>query len=323
MLRSALIFIVLSLAASNAVAQQRSFPTRPITLIVPFAAGGPLDAVARVISEEMARELGQPVIIENAVGAGGTIGAMRVAHALPDGHTLLIYHIGMATAPTLHKKTFALDPLKEFEPIGIINELPMVMIGRSGLAASTFEQLQVTANTTALQIAHAGAGSASHLCALLFSRLVKAKQNMVPYRGNAPALNDLIAGHVDLLCDATTTVAPYVETAKVAAFYVTSVERNATVPSVTSVRELRQPQLEMTIRNALYAPKGTSPSVIARLEQTLQRALQSEAIVAKLRSFGTRPNDPSVATAANLREHLALEIARWTPILEADAVAGQ
>ncbi len=310
-----------ALMLCTGAAQAQEYPTRNVTVIVPFTAGGPTDTVARLISEVMSRELGKQVIIENVGGAGGTLGAGRAAQASPDGYTLLLHHIGMATAPSLYRK-LAYDPVTSFDPIGQITEVPMVVASKKDLPPNNFKELAeyVKANKDTITYAHAGIGSASHLCGMMLLSALDTPLTTVPYKGTGPAITDLIGGQVDLICDQTTNTTNQIKSERIKAIAAVTDERLDIFPDLSTAKENGQADLVVGVWHGLYAPKGTPQAVIDKLSAALQVALQDEKVVTRFAELGTKPNTASEATPASLKEKLSSEIARWEPIIKAAGV---
>jgi tripartite-type tricarboxylate transporter receptor subunit TctC len=307
-------FLLLALA-SGAWAQ--SYPTKPVTMIVPFAAGGPTDTVARTIGIAMQNTLKQTVVVENVGGAGGTLGVARVARATPDGYTILIYHIGMATSPALYRK-LPFDPLKDFEYIGLVNEVPMTFIGRSTLQANNFKELLawIKANGNKVNYGNAGLGAASHLCGLLFMSAIQVDMTTISYKGTAPAMNDLLGGQIDVMCDQTTNTTAQIKGGKVKAYAVTSAKR---VPSLANLPTLQEEGLkgfEVSIWHALYAPKGTPKPVVDALVKANQDALKDATVKQRFADLGAEPVSMDKATPAYLQKFLVAEITKWGPIIK-------
>ncbi len=296
------------------------YPERPITIVVPFSAGGPTDTVTRLVAEAMSKDLGQQVVVENVTGAGGTLGAGRVAKAAPDGYTLLLHHIGMATSATLYRK-LAYKPLEAFEYIGLVTEVPMVIVGRKDLDPDDLKSLvdYLKANKDKVTYAHAGVGAASHLCGLLFMSKIGTALTTVPYKGTGPALTDLIGGQVDLLCDQTTNTTNQIKSGEIKAYATTSSERLAVLPDVPTAKE-QGLDIEVAVWHGLYAPKGTPKAIIDRLAASLQKALQNETVKSRFAALGTAPVPQDQAQPAALEAKLKGEIDRWRPVIEA---AGQ
>jgi putative tricarboxylic transport membrane protein len=306
--------------APGAIAQQQ-YPSRTITIIVPFAAGGPTDTVTRLVAEAMSRDLGQTVVVENAGGAGGTIGAQRVAQARPDGHTLLLHHIGMATTPTLYRR-LGYDPVNGFEPVGLVTEVPMTLVAKKDFPAGTLQEATavIRREKENLNYANAGIGAASHLCGLLLMKAVDAPMTTVPFRGTGPAMQELLSGRVDLMCDQTTNTTEQINSGAIKVFAVTTDGRVPSLPSVPTAAEAGLPDLQVTIWHGLYAPKGTPAAVTQRLSQALQTALRDERLVARFAELGTEPVAQDRATPDAHRRFWQAEIAKWRPIIQA---AGQ
>jgi tripartite-type tricarboxylate transporter receptor subunit TctC len=299
-------------------ATAQTFPTRPITMVVPFAAGGPTDTVARLIGQSMTQTLGQQVVIENVGGAGGTLGAARVAKATADGYTVLLHHIGHATSATLYRK-LPYDTIGDFEPIGLVTDVPMTIIAKKDLPPNNFQELvaYMKANKDKVSLANAGVGAASHLCGMLFQSAIQTVVTTVPYRGTGPAMNDLTGGHVDVMCDQTTNTTGQITAGAVKAYAVTSPARLANLPNLPTVGEAGMPQLEVAVWHGVYAPKGTPKPAIDRLVAALQTALQDATVKARFADLGTEPVALARATPDALRTHLKAEIDRWAPIIKA------
>jgi tripartite-type tricarboxylate transporter receptor subunit TctC len=299
----------------------QTYPARPITMIVPFAAGGPTDTVARLVAEAMGRDLGQTIIVENAGGAGGTIGAQRVALARSDGYTVLLHHIGMATTPTLYRK-LAYDPVGGFETIGLVTEVPMTLVARKDFPANTLAEAIaiIRKEGDGLNYGNAGIGAASHLCGLLLMKSVDKAMTTVPFRGTAPAMQELLAGRIDLMCDQTTNTTEQINSGAIKVFSVTTPQRVAPLPNVPTSREGGLPAFEVSVWHGLYAPKGTPPEIIDRLSKALQAALKDPKLIARFAELGTAPVAAEQATPAAHRAFWQADIAKWRPIIQA---AGQ
>ena len=306
------------LLAGTAATARADYPERAITMIVPFAAGGPTDTVGRLVAEAMTRELGQQVIVENVGGAGGTLGAARVAKAEPDGYTLLMYHIGQATSASLYRK-LSYDPINDFAPIGRVTDVPMTVIGRSTLEPSSAADLIgfIRAKKDELTLANAGPGSSSHLCGMLLMSALGVPMTTVPYKGTAPAMTDLLGGQVDLVCDQTTNTAGQIRAGKVKAYAVTTKERVAALPDLPTLDEAGLPGFEMSVWHGLWAPKGTPEPVIAKLVPALATALKDEKVIERMADLGTVPVPPEQVTPAALQAQTESEAAKWRPIIEA------
>jgi tripartite-type tricarboxylate transporter receptor subunit TctC len=307
--------IALSVAATCAAAQQ--FPSRPVAIVVPFAAGGPTDTVARVVAQAMEKPLGGTVIVENKPGAGGTIGAQDVARAAPDGHKLLVWHIGMATAPALYRK-LPFDPLKDYQYIGLINDVPMTLLVRPNLPVKDVTELTayIKANKDKVTLANAGLGAASHLCGLLFQQTIGIDVTTVPYKGTAPAITDLIGGQVDILCDQTTNTTEQIKGGKVKALALTAPRRLDTLKDLPTAAEAGLKGFELSIWHAVYAPKGTPQPVVDKLVAALQAALKDPGVNKRFADLGAVTVAPDRQTPDGLGKHLKAEIDKWSPIIK-------
>jgi tripartite-type tricarboxylate transporter receptor subunit TctC len=322
MLRRAILAAALAAALPGASlpAAAQAWPTRPVSVIVPFAAGGPTDAVARLISEAMAKELGQNVVVENVAGAGGTLGAARVAGARPDGYTLLLHHIGMATIPTLYRR-LPYDP-NAFEPIGLITAAPMTLVVRKDHPATTFQELVawIQEKKEDANLGNAGLGAASQLCGTLLQYLLQTPMTAVPFRGTGPAMTELLAGRIDLMCDQTTNTVEHIRAGNIRVLAVTTPERLAVLPDVPTTAELGMPQLQVTIWHGLYAPRNTPAAIIERASAALRAALRDEKVISRFAELGLTPEPAERAMPAAHRAFWQAEIAKWRPVLQA---AGQ
>ncbi|HEX6529546.1 MAG TPA: tripartite tricarboxylate transporter substrate binding protein BugD [Burkholderiales bacterium] len=312
----AVLFSALALAASaSAFAQQ--YPTRNISMIVPYAAGGPTDTVARVTAQAMGKPLGQTVIVENRPSAGGILGPEQVKNAKPDGYTILIHHIGMATTPTLYRN-LRFNPLTDFEPIGLINDVPMTIISKPQLPAKNFKEFldYIKKNKDKVSYANAGIGAASHLCGMLFMSAIDTDFLTVPYKGTAPAMNDLLGGQVDFMCDQTTNTTSQIKSGKVRAYAVTSAKRVPSLPDIPTLAEVGVKNAEVGIWHGLYAPKGTPKPVIDKLVSALQEALKDEGVQKRFADLGATTMPASQQNPAALAKHLKAEIDKWAPLIK-------
>lgn len=318
--------LTLALAMSGAA---WSFPTKPITFVVPFAAGGPTDTVARQLAEAMRKHLDNAtIVVDNAAGAGGTIGANKVARAAPDGHTLLVWHIGMAATPALYRK-LPYKPLEDFEYLGIINDVPMTLVGKPQLPANTYRDFEnyIRANQGKLNLGHAGLGSASHICGVMWQYAVKLDKSMatIAYRGTGPAMNDLIAGTIDVMCDQTTNTTQQIEAGRIKAFAVTTAKPLSDHPLLKhypTLQEMGLKDFNLTIWHGLYAPKGTPAPVLQKLNQALRAALKDPDFVKKQAELGAivaSERDKRV-TPEGHKAFVAAEIAKLKAVIDA---AGQ
>ncbi len=312
-------------AVSGAFAQ--AFPSKTITLVVPFAAGGPTDLVARQLAEALRKPLGgATIVVENAAGAGGTIGANKVARAAPDGHTLLVWHIGMAATAGLYRK-LPYKPLEDFEYLGMINDVPMTLLGAPKLPANTYRDFEnyIRANGGKLNLAHAGLGSASHLCGLMWQSAVKLDKSMttIAYRGTGPAMNDLIGGQVDVMCDQTTNTVPQIEGGRVKAFAVTTAKplsNHKLLKDYPSLQDMGLKGFNLTIWHGLYAPKGTPADVNQKLNDALKVALKDPEFIKRQEELGALVVTDKRLTPAGHKAFVAGEITKLKAVIDA---AGQ
>ena len=298
-------------------AAQDAYPSRTITMTVPFAAGGPTDTVARLVAEAMGRDLKQTVVIENVGGAGGTLGAARVALARPDGYAILMHHIGMGTTPTLYRR-LSYDPVNGFETVGLVTEVPMTVIARKNIAANTLAELTALMKRegTKINLANAGIGAASHLCGLLWQSAIATPVTTVPYRGTAPAMTDLVGGTVDVMCDQTTNTTEQIKAGSVRAFAVTTKNRLAALPDLPTVQEAGLPGMEVSIWHGIYTPRGTPAAINERLSNALRTALKDPHVVAHFAELGTAPVADAMATPKAHRDYWMADIAKWRPVIQ-------
>ena len=308
-----------SLASTAAMAQ--AYPTKPVTLVVGFAAGGPTDIVARSLAQSMTKTLGQAVAVDNKPGAGATIAGNIVAKAKPDGYTLFIHHNGMATAPALYRK-LPFNPLTDYEYIGQAVDVPMTLIGRQDLPVKNFDELVgwIKANKEKVNLANAGLGAVSHLCGTLFQQTIATDLTTVPFNGTAPALTALMGGHVDVLCDQTTQTIPHISAGKVKLFGVTTKSRISALPNTPSLHEQGLKDFEVVVWHGVYAPKGTPKPVIDSLTAALQAALKDPEVMKRMKDLGAEITPVSKQTPEGLRTHLSAEIEKWGKVIRA---AGQ
>jgi tripartite-type tricarboxylate transporter receptor subunit TctC len=305
------------ISGTLASAGAQDYPNNTITVIVPFAAGGPTDTVTRLVAESMSKSLGQQMIVENVGGAGGTLGAARLAKAEPDGYTLLLHHIGMATSATLYRK-LPYDPKAAFAPVGLVTEVPMVLVARKDFPPNTLQELitYVKENKDTVTYANAGVGAASHLCGMLFMQAIETPLTTVPYKGTGPAMTDLIGGQVDFLCDQTTNTTGQIKGGEVKAYGVFTDQRVAALPDLPTVKEGGLEGLSFGIWHGLYAPAGTPDAVISKLSEALKAALADPKVVERFAELGTAPVPADQATPAALQQKLLAEIDRWKPVIE-------
>jgi len=298
-----------------AAASAQEFPAKAVTMMVPYAPG-PTDTVARIVAQSMSKALGQSIIVENRPSAGGILAPEIVKNSRADGYTLLIHHIGMATVPALYRQ-LRFNPLTDFEYIGLVNEVPMTLIGTASLPSRNFKELlgYLKANKEHVAFAHAGIGAASHLCGMLFMSTVEVELLTVPYKGTGPAMNDLLGGQVQLLCDQTTNTTSQIKSGKVRAYGITSLKRAASLPDLPTLSEQGLKGFEIGIWHGLYAPKGTPKPVVDTLSSALQSAVQDPAVIQRFAELGATTYPAAMATPAALEARLKAETAKWGPII--------
>jgi tripartite-type tricarboxylate transporter receptor subunit TctC len=322
--------LVLSLAAVFGLAvtgaqAQGAYPQRPITMIVPFAAGGPTDVVARIVGDHMSRTLGQQIVVENVAGAGGTTGITRASQAQPDGYTIMMGHMGThGAAPALYPN-LKYDPTKDFVPIGLAAGTPILIVTKKDFPANDLKSgiAHLKANAEKVNMAHAGVGSVSHTTGVLFNSVVGVKPTFVAYRGTGPALNDLMGGTVDLMTDQIVNVAPQIQGGNIKALAIATPERSPALPNVPTTKEAGLDNYEVSAWNAIFAPKGTPSDVAAKLNDALVKALDDENTRKRLLELGGVIPSKQERTPAALQKLVESEVARWTPVLKAAGVTGQ
>jgi tripartite-type tricarboxylate transporter receptor subunit TctC len=308
----------MAFVASVVPARAQDYPSRSITVVVPFPAGGASDVVARIVTSQMSGILGQSIIIENVSGAGGTIGSARVAAAAPDGYILLAAAMGSHVAAPVLTPNVKYDPLADFAPIGITAHSPAVVIARKDFPAQDLKEFVAVLRQQggAVRQAHGGIGASSHMACLLFTEEIGAKPTLVAYRGSGPALNDLVGGHVDFLCEQSVSVAEQVLAGSVKAYAVSAGERLATLPNVPTAREAGV-NYQMSVWAGLFAPKGVAPEVIAKLADALDKALDEPVVRERLAQLGGSIPTKAERNPAAFDHFVRSEIARWAPILTA------
>ncbi|MDQ2080664.1 tripartite tricarboxylate transporter substrate-binding protein [Xanthobacteraceae bacterium Astr-EGSB] len=309
------------LLAALGPASAQNYPTKPITVIVPFAAGGPSDTIARLTVAGMGKVLGQQLIIENVGGAGGTIGSARAARAEPDGYTLFIHHLGLATSATLYRK-LSYDTKTAFAPIGLVSDAASTFIARPDYGPNTFQEFVAfaKANGDKVSYGHAGVGSASHLCGLLFQTAIQKQITTVPYKGTGPLMNDMLGKQVDITCDQATNTTGPIKSKQVRAYAVTSKARLTSLPELPPAGEAGLPGFEMSVWHGLYAPKGTPQPIIDKLSAALKQALKDTTVASRFADLSTSPATDAQATPEALQKKLLGEIDRWAPIIKAAGV---
>jgi len=305
--------MILGVSLANA----DQYPSKVITIVVPFSAGGPTDTLARLLGQTMGASLKTQMIVENVAGAGGTMAAAKVAASRPDGYTIFFHHIGFSTAPSLYRK-LPYDTIRDFEPIGLIGDVAMTLVARKDFPAKDLKELvtYVKANKEKVNLANAGLGAASHLCGMLFMSAIQTDFTTIPYKGTGPAMNDLLGGQVDFMCDQTSNTISQIKAGKIKVYGVTTKSRVSALPNVPTLHEAGLPGFEISVWQGLYAPKGTPKAVVDTLSKALQTALADPALKKRFEDLGTDAASKENATPAALRKHLKSEIDKWAPIIK-------
>jgi tripartite-type tricarboxylate transporter receptor subunit TctC len=300
------------------VASAQTFPARSVTMIVPFAAGGPSDTIARLLAQGMSADLGQQVVVENVAGAGGTIAIDRVAKAQRDGHTILISHVNHATAATLYRR-LPYRSADDFETIGIATDGPMVLVTRQGFPANSITEVlaAIRREGDRLKYGHAGVGSGSHLCGLMLFSALQQSPTIAAYRGTGPAMNDLLGGQLDLLCDQVTSAISQIRGGRVRAFAVTSTGRIPAFPDLPTLAESGLANFEVNVWHGLYAPRGTPAPIVERLNRAMRTALDNATVRARLDELSTIPATGERLSPAYHARHLRAEIEKWGAVIRA------
>jgi len=307
----------LLVAAGSAPALAQDYPARSITMVMPYAPGGPGDTITRLFAAAMQKNLGQQIIVDNPAGASGSIGTAKVARSNADGYTLLMTHISHATNPMMIKN-LSYSPVTDFEPVGLATVGPMVLVARKDFPPANTKEFvdYVKKNQDKISMGNAGVGSASHLCSLMFMEALGVKINSIPYKGTAPAMNDLLGGQIDILCDQTTSTMGHIKGGRVKPYAVAGTKRIDSLPDLPALSEAGVKDFDLSIWFGIYAPKGTPKPVIDKLSASLQKAVQDPDVKARLASIGTAPVSPDLAVPAKLREHLQREINTLGPLLQ-------
>jgi tripartite-type tricarboxylate transporter receptor subunit TctC len=310
--------LLAGLVAAAFAQAQANWPTKPITLVVPFAAGGPTDVVARTLGASLTRSLGQSVVVENKLGAGGTVAAAYVAKAAPDGYTFFIHHNGMATAPALYRK-LSFDPLKDFEFVSQAVEVPMTMLARKDFPANNLQEMvaHIRANKDRINLANAGLGAVSQLCGMMFQRAIGVQLTEVPFQGTAPAMNALLGGQVDVLCDQTTQTVPQIKAGNVKLYGVTTKNRVKVLPNAPTLAEQGLKDFEVVVWHGIYAPKGTPRPIIERMNQAVRAALKDPDVIKRMDELGAEIVPDNTNTPEALHAWLKSEIDKWGPVIKA------
>ncbi len=313
---------IVAVGAFAAPAQAQNYPSRPITMIVPFAAGGPTDIVARIVSDSMSKTLGQQIVIENVVGAGGTTGSTRAMRAAPDGYTIEMGHMGTHAAAVALYPKLAYHPINSFEPIGLAAGTPVLIVAKKDFPAKDLKEFAayVKANADKINVAHAGVGSVSFTSCLLLNSVLGVKPTAIPFQGTGPALNALLGGQVDYMCDQIVNLVPQIQSGNVKAYGIGTPERNPSLPDVVTTKEGGLPEFQVSAWNALFAPKGTPKEIVDKLADALSKALDDEGVRKRLLDLGSDIPGPDRRGPAALNKLVESEIARWTPVIQASGI---
>ena len=314
--RRAVLFAGLVALAATGVSAQSAWPARPVSLVVPFAAGGPTDVVARSLAASMSKTLGQTVLVENKVGAGGTVAASFVARAQPDGYTFFIHHNGMATATALYRK-LAYNPLTDFEFVSQAVDVPMTLLARKDFPANNLQELiaYIKANQAKINLANAGLGAVSQLCGMMFERAIGVKLTAVPFQGTAPAMNALLGGQVDILCDQTTQTIPQIKAGSVKFYGVTTKNRIKALPDAPTLAEQGLKDFEVIVWHGIYAPKGTPKPILDKMNAAVRAALKDPDVMKRMADLGAEIAPDSKLTPEGLQSWLKSEIDKWGPVI--------
>ena len=314
---------VLAVSLALPLEGRAAYPERPITLIVPFAAGGPTDVVARIVGEHMSRTLGQQLVVENVVGAGGTIASTKAAQATPDGYTLIMGHMGTHGAAPAVYPNLKYDPAKSFAPIGMAAGTPILIVAKKSFPAKDLKEFvaYLKKNSETLNEAHAGVGSVSFTTCAFFNSLVGAKPTRVVYRGTGPALNDLVSGQVDYMCDQIVNLVPQIQAGTIKAYGVALPQRSPALPDVPTTKEGGLPEFQVSAWNAIFAPKGTPPEIVKKLSDALTKALADENTRKRLLDLGADLSDKAAQTPEGLAKLVDSEGARWNKVLKSVGAA--
>lgn len=320
-----LLVALAAIGLSAAPAMAQNYPTRPVTLIVPFAAGGPTDVIARIVGENISKTLGQQIVVENVAGAGGTTGITRGATSKADGYTVMMGHMGThGAAPALYPK-LKYDPTKDFEPIGIAAGTPIVIVAKKDMPAKDLKEFvaYLKANQSKVNQAHAGVGSVSHTTGVLFASQIGAKFTQIAYRGTGPALNDLVGGQVDFMTDQIVNVVEQIKAGTIKAYAIATPARSPALPNVPTTKEAGMPDYQVSAWNAMFAPKGTPKDIVTKLSDALGKALDDDATRKRLLDLGGVIPEKAERTPQYLAGFVKQEVDRWTPVLKAAGVTAE
>jgi tripartite-type tricarboxylate transporter receptor subunit TctC len=318
MLASCGIAALAAAGAATVPAYAQDYPARSITMIVPFAAGGPTDVVARIVTGHMQQTLGQPIMIENVVGAGGTTASVRASSAAPDGYTLITGHMGTHAAAVPLYPNLAYNPAKDFEPVGMLAGTPILILARKDFPAKNLKEFiaYVKANTDKLNAAHAGVGSVSYSSCQLLNSILKITPTGVPFNGTGPAMNALVGGQVDYMCDQIVNAVPQIKAGTIKAYAIATSERNPSLPDVPTTAEAGLPEFQAQAWNAIFAPKGTPAPIVAKLNAAITKALDDEGVRKRLLELGSVIPKPAERTPEALGALVKSEIKKWTRVLK-------
>ncbi len=319
------IAVAAALGLMSGAALAQSYPTKPITLIVPFAAGGPTDVIARIVGEHMSKTLGQQIVVENVAGAGGTTGITRGAQATADGYTIMMGHMGThGAAPALYAN-LKYDPTKDFEPIGMAAGTPILIVAKKDFAPKNLKEFveYLKTNQDKVNQAHAGVGSVSHITCTMLNSQLGIKTTQVAYSGTGPALNDLVSGQVDYMCDQIVNLVEQIKGGAIKAYAIATPERSPALPDVPTTKEAGLPEYQVTAWNAMFAPKGTPKDIVAKLTDALAKALDDENTRKRLLDLGGVIPEKKDRTSAYLGDFVKKEVDRWTPILKASGATAK
>lgn len=314
-------WIAVVAATVCAIAGAQDFPTKPVTMLIPFAAGGPTDVIGRVLAQSMSKTLGQTVIVENATGAGGTIATTRLSRAQPDGYTFLVHHLGYTTAPALYRPA-PYDAVNGFEMLGLITDVPMTLIANPKFPPKDFKELvsYIKANKDKINLADAGPGAVSHLCGMLFKSAIGVELTTIPYKGTGPALNDLMGGQVDLLCDQITNTGSPIKAGKVKVYGSTTKTRLPGFPDIPTLHEVGLPNFEVVIWHGAYAPKGTPKPILDKLNAALKAALKDPYVIERFAMINTVPVEEARVTPEAHKKFVTEEVEKWGKVIRAAGV---
>jgi tripartite-type tricarboxylate transporter receptor subunit TctC len=306
------------LGAFATASHAQNYPTRSITMIVPFAAGGPTDVIARIVTAHMAQTLGQGIVIENVVGAGGTTATTRAARAANDGYTLITGHMGTHAAAVPLYPALAYHPEKDFEPVALLASTPILILGRKDLPPKDLKEFisYVKTNNDKLNAAHAGVGSVSHVSCQLLNAVLDVKPTGVPFNGTGPAMNALVGGQVDYMCDQIVNAVPQINAGTIKAYAIATPERNPALQNVPTTAEASLPAFQAQAWNAIFAPKGTPAPIVAKLNAAAAKALDDDGVRKRLLDLGSVIPGPADRTPETLAALVKSEIAKWTPVLK-------